>query len=60
MAKQCLHRAKVFSVSHTSPPASRTGVHKKLGGTTAGADEQCRVTPCSARGEIRREGGHSE
>jgi len=31
----CLHRVKAFSASHTDPPASRLGVHKKLGGDTA-------------------------
>ncbi|KAK2518109.1 hypothetical protein Q9966_014424 [Columba livia] len=33
---QCLHRVKVFSASHSTPPVgSRLGVHKKLGGDTA-------------------------
>ena len=35
-AEQCLHRVKAFSASHTTPPASRLGVHKKLGGDTVG------------------------
>ena len=36
IAEQCLHRVKAFSASHPTPPASRLGVHKKLGGDTAG------------------------
>lgn len=28
--KKCLHRLKVFSVSHTALPVSRPEVHKKL------------------------------
>ena len=41
-AEQCLHRVKAFSASHTTPPASRLGVHEKLGGDTAGtADPNC-------------------
>jgi len=33
---------KVFSASHTTLPASRLGVHQKLGGDTAGtADPNC-------------------
>jgi len=36
IAEQCLHRAKVFSASHTIPPMNRLLVHKKLGGDTAG------------------------
>ena len=34
-AEQCLHRAKAFSASHPTPPVSRQGVHKELGGDTA-------------------------
>ena len=30
------YRVKASSASHTTPPASRLGVHKKLGGDTAG------------------------
>jgi len=37
IAEQRLHRVKTFSVSHTTPPVSRLGVRKKLGGNTAGA-----------------------
>ena len=36
VAEQCLHRAKGFAASHTTPPVSRLGVHKELGGDTAG------------------------
>ena len=36
IAEQCLHRVKAFSASHTALPASRLGVHKKLGGDAAG------------------------
>ncbi|KAK4810900.1 hypothetical protein QYF61_013308 [Mycteria americana] len=36
IAEQCLHSVKAFSAPHTAPPASRLGVHKKLGGDTAG------------------------
>ncbi|KAK4824954.1 hypothetical protein QYF61_021642 [Mycteria americana] len=32
----CLHTVKAFAASHPTPPASRLGVHKKLGGDTAG------------------------
>ena len=35
-AEQRLHRAKAFSASHPTPQASRLGVHKELGGDTAG------------------------
>ena len=35
-AEQRLHRVKAFAASHPTPPASRLGVHKKLGGDTAG------------------------
>lgn len=31
-----LHSIKVFSTSHTTPPVSRLGVNKNLGGDTAG------------------------
>jgi len=34
--EQCLHRAKVFSASHSTPPASGLGVHEKVGGDAAG------------------------
>jgi len=36
IAEQCLHRVKVSSASDTAPPASTLGVHKELGGDTAG------------------------
>ena len=36
IAEQCLHSVKGFSAPHPAPPASRLGVHKKLGGDTAG------------------------
>ena len=36
MAEQCLHRVKVFAASHTALPASRLGVHKKMGEDTVG------------------------
>ena len=35
-AEQSLHRVKAFSASHPTPPARRLGVHKELGGDTAG------------------------
>ena len=41
-AEQCSHRVKAFCASHTALPASRLGVHKKMGGDTAGtADPNC-------------------
>jgi len=36
IAEQFLNKVKAFSASHTAPPVSRMGVHKKLGGDTAG------------------------
>ena len=36
IAEQRLDRVKAFAASHTTPPARRLGVHKKLGGDTAG------------------------
>jgi len=30
------YRVKAFPASHTTPPGSRLGVHKKLGGDKAG------------------------
>ena len=36
IAEQCLHGVKVFSASQTALPVRRLGVHKKLGGDTAG------------------------
>ena len=42
VAEQCLRSIKAFSVSQPAAPASRLGVHKKLGGATAGtADPNC-------------------
>ena len=35
-AEQGLHRVKAFSAPHPTPPVSGLGVHKKLGGDTAG------------------------
>ena len=32
VAEQGLHRVKAFSVPHPTPPVSRLGVHKELGG----------------------------
>lgn len=39
VAKQCLHKVKVFSASHTTPPESRLEMHKKLEGDTAGTTD---------------------
>jgi len=39
MAEQFLHRVKAFSAPHTTPPVSRLGVYKNLGGDTAGTAE---------------------
>jgi len=36
IAEQFLHSVKAFSASHPLSPARRLGVHKKLGGDTAG------------------------
>jgi len=36
IAEQCLHSVKAFSASHAALPASRLGVHKRLGGDTDG------------------------
>lgn len=36
IAEQHLHRDKAFFVSHTASPVRRLGLHKKLGGNTAG------------------------
>jgi len=36
IAEHCLHKCKAFSASHTTPSVSRLGMHKKLGGDTAG------------------------
>jgi len=54
-AEQCLHGIKAFSASYTTPPPSRLGVHKKLGGDTAGTtipvdqrDIPDHTTSCSA------------
>jgi len=33
--QKCLHSVNTSSASHVSPPASRLGVHKNLGGNTA-------------------------
>lgn len=44
IAKQCLHRAKVLSDSHITPPVSKLGMYKNLGGDAGTAD------PNSARG----------
>ena len=38
-AEQGLHRVKAFSAPHPTPPASRLGVHKKLGGDAAKASD---------------------
>jgi len=35
-AEQCLHRVKASSAPHSSPPGSRLGGNKKLGGDIAG------------------------
>ena len=35
-AEQCSHRAKASSAPHPTPPASWLGVHRELGGGTAG------------------------
>ena len=35
-AEQCFHRVKAFSAPHTTLPVSGLGVHKELGGDTAG------------------------
>jgi len=35
IAQQCLHRLEAFSAPHSTPPASRLGVHEKLGRDTA-------------------------
>ena len=34
--EQCLHSIKPFPASHPTPPVSNLGVHKNLGGDTAG------------------------
>jgi len=59
----CHYQVKAFSAPHTTPPASGLGVHKKLGGDTAGTTDQkdspyC-MTSCSAfkAGGRRRKGG---
>ena len=36
IAEQWLHSIKAFYFSHAAPPVSQLGVHKKLGGDTAG------------------------
>ena len=34
--EQCLHSAKGFSASHTTPPESKLEMHNSVGGDTAG------------------------
>jgi len=55
-AEQCLENGKAFSASRPTPPASRLGVHKKLGGDTARIadptdrrDLSCHMMLCLAR-----------
>lgn len=55
IAEQYLHSIKAFWVSHSTPPASRLGLDKRLGGSAAGQLTYCDqrhvpylVTSCAA------------
>jgi len=58
------YKVEAFPASHTTLPARRLGVHKKLGGDTAGTAEQgdipCHMTSCSAIKAEGQEGGRGD